>query len=79
VALDDEARFRSGWNRLERSANGRQQRWSRDRMPLPAGTRLIVIDMHPQRSVYWREAAVAAVSDAHPSARGLAILGGGRI
>ena len=28
-------------------------------MPLPAGTRLVVIDMHRQNPVYFREPAVA--------------------
>ena len=65
VALDDEAQFSSGWNGLECYENGRQHRWSRDRMPLPAGARLVVIDMHHQNPVYWRESAVAAVAEAN--------------
>ena len=40
--------------------SGRVQRWSLDRTPLPAATRLVVIDLHPQNPVYWREPAVAA-------------------
>jgi hypothetical protein len=56
VALHDEARLLNGWHGLEQ---GLQHRWSRDRMPLPAGTRLVVIDMHPQGPVYWRPPAVA--------------------
>ncbi len=64
VALDDEAKFRSGWHRLECCTNGRLRRWSRDRIPLPAGTRLLVIDMHRQNPVYWLNPAVAAVAEA---------------
>jgi VCBS repeat-containing protein len=62
VALDDEAQFRRGWSGLEHE-NGRQHRWSRDRMPLPAGTRLVVIDLQHQDPVYWREPAVPVVAE----------------
>jgi hypothetical protein len=37
-------------------------------MPLPSGTRLVVIDMHPQGAVYWREPA-ATVVPAHRGRR----------
>jgi hypothetical protein len=71
VALEDEAQFRRGWSGLEHE-QGRQYRWSSDRMPLPAGTRLVVIDLHPQDSVYWRESAAAAVAQAHRPSRAAA-------
>jgi len=45
VALDDEAAFSAGWHELERSSDGRQHRWTHARTPLPAGTRLIIIDV----------------------------------
>jgi len=45
VALDDEAAFSTGWHALERSSDGRQHRWTHARTPLPAGTRLIIIDV----------------------------------
>jgi hypothetical protein len=72
VALDDEAQFSSGWNGLECYENGRQHRWSRDRMPCPPGTRLVVIDMHRQNPVYWLNPAVAAVAEAQRIARAAA-------
>ncbi len=63
--LQSMARWWRWTTRHTSAAAGRQQRWSRDRMPLPAGARLLVIDMHPQNPVYWRESAVAAVTEAH--------------
>jgi hypothetical protein len=65
VALDDETPFGCGWHALERDTEGRKHRWSRARVPLPAGTRLVVIDTWRQNSVYWQgcdaSAAVAQV------------------
>jgi hypothetical protein len=65
VALNDETRLSEGWHGLEQ---GFKHRWTRDRMPLPSGTRLVVIDLHPQGAVYWREPA-AAVAQAHRGSR----------
>jgi hypothetical protein len=62
VALNDETRLSDGWHGLER---GLQHRWTRGRVPLPSGTRLVIIDRHPQSAVYWREPAVAAVAQMH--------------
>ncbi len=63
VALNDESRSSDGWHGLEQ---GFEHRWTRGRMPLPSGTRLVIIDMHPQGAVYWREPAVVAVAQVHP-------------
>jgi hypothetical protein len=54
VALHDETSFASGWHALERGADGNQWRWSHDRVGLPAGTRLIVIDAAAEGH-YWAE------------------------
>ena len=52
VALEDEAAFALGWHMLESNPNGKSWRWSKDRMPLPAGIRLVVIEMCHQGQ-YW--------------------------
>lgn len=44
VSLDDAAAFAQGWHDLEADNKGHRWRWSRDRAPLPAGTRLVIID-----------------------------------
>jgi hypothetical protein len=59
-ALDDATAFSEGWHALEQQGSHRQ-RWSRDRMPLPAGARLIVIDI-ASRSYCWAQHATAAVA-----------------
>jgi hypothetical protein len=53
VALEDDASFASGWHALERNHDGSQWRWSQDRMPLPAGTRLLVLDFCYEGPHYW--------------------------
>jgi len=55
VALEDEAAFAQGWHALEHSGSpqGQPWRWSQDRMPLPVGTRLLVIDLCHQDRHYW--------------------------
>lgn len=45
VPLQDDLRFASGWHGLERDTDGWQWRWSQNRVPLPAGTRLVVIEL----------------------------------
>lgn len=44
IGLDDESTLSTGWHKLERSAGGHLYRWTHARTPLPAGTRLLVID-----------------------------------
>lgn len=44
IGLDDESTLSTGWHKLERSAGGHLHRWTHARTPLPAGTRLLVID-----------------------------------
>ena len=48
VPLENASIFGRGWHELEEQADGRRWRWSHGSMLLPAGTRLIVIDL------YWR-------------------------
>jgi hypothetical protein len=64
VALEDEAAFAQGWHALERSGSpqGQPWRWSQDRMPLPVGTRLLVIDLCHQGSHYWTRPASTVVA-----------------
>jgi hypothetical protein len=54
IALEDEEAFvRDCWHPIESDADG-TRRWSRDRVTLPGGTRLIVIDLAVP-SYRWRE------------------------
>jgi len=62
VGLDDPAMWPAGSHPLERGANGQQWRWTRDRLALPAGTRLVVIDTCPQPPVYGMQPADATVT-----------------
>jgi hypothetical protein len=64
VALEDEAAFAQGWHPLEHSSSpqGPAWRWSQDRMPLPAGTRLLVIDLCHQGAHYWCKPASRVVA-----------------
>ena len=66
VALTDETAFARGWHLLEGNADGPQWRWSTGRTPLPAGTRLVVIDIGHQGRCYWEE---------HQKSTGIAALG----
>ena len=45
VALDNDKAFALGWYGLETNPRGRSWRWSRDRVSLPVGTRLVVIEL----------------------------------
>jgi len=62
VSLDDPAVWPVGSHPLERGANGQVWRWSRERLALPAGTRLVVIDTCPQPAVYGMQPVDAAVT-----------------
>jgi len=76
VALNDTTTLSEGWHGLEQ---GFKHRWTRGRTPLPSGTRLVVIDLHPQGAVYWHEPAVAAVAQAHRGSRAAARFQGKRV
>jgi hypothetical protein len=62
VGLDDAAVWPVGSHPLERGANGQPWRWTRERLALPAGTRLVVIDTCPQPPVYGTQPADAIVT-----------------
>jgi hypothetical protein len=64
VALEDEAAFAQGWYAIEHSSSrqGQPWRWSQNRMPLPAGTRLLVIDLCHQGAHYWSKPASRVVA-----------------
>ena len=51
LPLDDPAAFERGWHALETDADLRW-RWTTERLPLPSGTRLLVIDTH-WPAHYW--------------------------
>ena len=53
VALDDEAMFADGWHLMEVTPDGGRQRWSMGVVPLPAGTRLVTVDLAGP-GLYWR-------------------------
>jgi len=59
VALTDETVFCLGWHLLEGSPDGPQWHWSTGRTPLPAGTRLVVIEMCNQGPYYWAQPTMA--------------------
>jgi hypothetical protein len=54
IALDDQAILSAGWHGLERAAGRSDQRWTTGNTPLPANTRLIVIE-RAGRGYYWAE------------------------
>jgi hypothetical protein len=62
VALEDEAAFVHGWHPLERNEEGLSWRWSQERMGLPAGTRLVIIDLCHQGPHYWAQPANTAIA-----------------
>jgi hypothetical protein len=55
VALADESTFARGWHLLEGNADGPHWRWSTGRTVLPAGTRLVVINIGHSGRCYWEE------------------------
>jgi len=59
MALQDQTHFDAGWHGLESAPDGQQWRWSKERIPLPAQTRLLVIGICG-RGCYWAESANAA-------------------
>jgi hypothetical protein len=62
VALEDEATFALGWHPLERNAQGETWRWSEERVVLPPGTRLVIIDLCHEGPHYWSQPANAAIA-----------------
>jgi hypothetical protein len=60
VPLEHECAFERGWHELEGPVE-RRWRWSHGSVPLPAGTRLIVIDV-PLRGYYWSSSAQRKVA-----------------
>ncbi len=56
AALDGEPGFAEGWHALERRSNDRPMRWTQGRLPLPPGTRLVVMDL-AGRGYYLEESA----------------------
>jgi len=62
IALDDAAAFGSGWYPLESDSMGLRWRWTRECVPLPAGTRLVVIDAMAQEPCYWVTSQCSAVT-----------------
>jgi len=65
VGLDDPAVWPVGTHPLERGSNGQAWRWTRERLALPAGARLVVIDTCPQPPVYSITPARAVVAAAN--------------
>ena len=61
IVLEDEALAAFGWHRPEREAGRFQRRWTRGEVLLPAGTRLVLIDL-AGRGHYWREPSPVAIS-----------------
>jgi hypothetical protein len=54
IALDQDEAFTSGWHDVEQYADNFRQRWTDGAAKLPAGCRLIVIDI-AGRGYYWSE------------------------
>jgi hypothetical protein len=64
MPLDDDSLCARGWSHHERPASGPAQRWTTGTTPLPAGTRLIIID-YAGPGHYWaphEEHALALVA-----------------
>jgi hypothetical protein len=61
VDLGDAAICSEGWHKLETYSNGHRHRWTRERVPLPAGTRLVVIDI-ASNSYSWEKPAPTALA-----------------
>jgi hypothetical protein len=61
VPLEEGSIFERGWHELEGQAGGPRWRWSHGSMLLPAGTRLIVIDLYG-RGYYWSRPALQNVA-----------------
>jgi len=53
LALKDEAAFALGWHPLECNARQQSWRWCTERARLPAGTRLVLIEVCSQGPHYW--------------------------
>jgi len=62
LSLEDDVTFADGWHPFESDSEGKHWRWSRDRAPLPAGSRLIVIDV-VGRGYYWVRPSAVPRSD----------------
>jgi hypothetical protein len=56
--LEGNENFADGWHELESDSHGHHMRWSRDRIPLPTGTRLLVLEL-AGRGYYWDTASRA--------------------
>jgi hypothetical protein len=53
LSLTDASAFQHGWHQVE-VYESHQQRWTTDRVPLPAGTRLLIVDTL-SRSYCWTQ------------------------
>jgi Hint domain len=60
IALDDATLIATGWHHLEELADGRRRRWTTGVTPLPAGARLVMIDL-VCRGYYWAGANVVSM------------------
>jgi Hint domain len=62
LPLEDDATFADGWHPFESDSEGTHWRWSRERAPLPASSRLIVVDV-VGRGYYWVRPSAVPCSD----------------
>jgi hypothetical protein len=54
VALDDDTSFTNGWHKHERQEGTAGTRWTSGQAPIPANTRLIMIE-RAGKGVFWAE------------------------
>jgi Hint domain len=54
IPMDDDRQFADGWHALERTAGGEPLRWATGSSVLPAGSRLLVIDL-AGHGYYWSQ------------------------
>jgi hypothetical protein len=56
MALADDTKFAFGWHKIEVYPDGHSQRWSQERAALPAGARIVILEI-VGRSYCWEKPA----------------------
>jgi hypothetical protein len=67
LELADDAKFARGWHEIEVYADGHCQRWSQPRAALPAGARIVILEI-AGRSYCWEKPATQGWSNERQNA-----------